>query len=113
MEQSLFEQRLNSKIFRETFNHVAVSMNKEASDLRDEYGRLLLLLDSFDDQKKGVAVFMTKLRAFADTPITTADRYIVEQLVDKVTVSESETADKCDRIKIFIHFADVGIIDFE
>lgn len=113
MEQSLFEQRLNNEISQETFNHITISMNKEASDLRDEYGRFLLLLDSFDDQKKGVAVFMTKLRAFADTPITTADRYIVEQLVDKVTVSESETADKGDRIKIFIHFADVGIIDFE
>lgn len=65
----------------------------------------MILLDKFDDQKKNVPRFLTKAEAFADTEITKDDRYILEQLIEKVTIQEIET-----KIKVLVHFVDIGLI---
>ena len=81
-------------------------MNAESESLRTEYGKLLILLDSFDDQKKSVTRFLTKVGIFADMEITKDDRYILEQLIEKVTIQEIET-----KIKVLVHFV-VYWLDF-
>ena len=80
-------------------------MNAESESLRTEYGKLLILLDSFDDQKKSVTRFLTKFGTFADMEITKDDRYILEQLIEKVTIQEIET-----KIKVLVYFVDIGLI---
>lgn len=89
-------------------------MNAEAESLKNEYGKLLILLDKFDDQKKSVPKFLTKAEAFADTEITKDDRYILEQLVEKVTIQEIETTDiynnPATAVKVLVHFVDIGVI---
>lgn len=104
-EQALFEQKLQQEISQETFTNITVSMNAESELLRTEYGKLLILLDSFDDQKKSVTRFLTKVGTFADMEITKDDRYILEQLIEKVTIQEIET-----KIKVLVHFVDIGLI---
>lgn len=104
-EQALFEQKLQQEISQETFTNITVSMNAESESLRTEYGKLLILLDSFDDQKKSVTRFLTKIGTFADMEITKDDRYILEQLIEKVTIQEIET-----KIKVLVHFIDIGLI---
>lgn len=37
--------------------------------------------------------------------ITKDDRYILEQLIEKVTIQEIET-----KIKVLVHFVDIGLI---
>lgn len=59
-EQALFEQKLQQKISQETFTNITVSMNAESESLRTEYGKLLILLNSFDDQKKERHSFLYK-----------------------------------------------------
>ena len=89
-------------------------MNAESESLRTEYGKLLILLDSFDDQKKSVTRFLTKVGIFADMEITKDDRYILEQLVEKVTIQEIETTDiynnPATAVKVLVHFVDIGVI---
>lgn len=80
-------------------------MNAESESLRTEYGKLLILLDSFDDQKKSVTHFLTKIGTFVDMEITKDDRYILEQLVEKITIQEIKT-----KIKVLVHFVDIGLI---
>lgn len=113
-EQALFEQKLQDEISQETFTNITVSMNVEAESLKNEYGKLLILLDKFDDQKKSVPKFLTKAEAFADTEITKDDRYILEQLVEKVTIQEIETTDiynnPATAVKVLVHFVDIGVI---
>lgn len=113
-EQALFEQKLQDEISQETFTNITVSMNAEAESLKNEYGKLLILLDKFDDQKKSVPKFLTKAEAFADTEITKDDRYILEQLVEKVTIQEIETTDiynnPATAVKVLVHFVDIGVI---
>lgn len=104
-EQALFEQKLQQEISQETFTNITVSMNAESESLRTEYGKLLILLDSFDDQKKSVTRFLTKVGTFADMGITKDDRYILEQLIEKVTIQEIEA-----KIKVLVHFVDIGLI---
>lgn len=113
-EQALFEQKLQDEISQETFTNITVSMNAESESLKNEYGKLLILLDKFDDQKKNVPRFLTKAEAFADTEITKDDRYILEQLVEKVTIQEIETTDiynkPATKVKVLVCFVDIGQI---
>lgn len=89
-------------------------MNAESESLRNEYGNLLILLDSFDDQKKSVPRFLTKAGTFADTEITKDNRYILEQLVEKVTIQEVEITNvhgkPTTEIRALVHFVDIGLI---
>ena len=89
-------------------------MNAESESLRNEYGNLLILLDSFDDQKKSVPRFLTKAGTFADTEITKDNRYILEQLVEKVTIQEVEITNvhgkPTTEIRVLVHFVDIGLI---
>lgn len=75
-------------------------MNAESESLKNEYGKLLILLD--------------KAEAFADTEITKDDRYILEQLVEKVTIQEIETTDiynkPATKVKVLVYFVDIGQI---
>ena len=48
---------------------------------------------------------LTKVGTFADMEITKDDRYILEQLIEKVTIQEIET-----KIKVLVHFVDIGLI---
>ncbi|MBO5319398.1 MAG: hypothetical protein J6B01_06275 [Ruminococcus sp.] len=66
-------------------------MNAESESLRNEYGNLLILLDSFDDQKKSVPRFLTKAGTFADTEITKDSRYILEWLNEIGMLKKEET----------------------
>jgi len=113
-EQALFEQKLQNEISQETFTNITVSLNAESELLRNEYGNLLILLDSFDDQKKSVTRFLTKVGTFADMEITKDDRYILEQLVEKITVEESETTDiygkPTNEIRVLVYFKEIGLI---
>jgi hypothetical protein len=99
-EQALFEQKLQDEISQETFTNITVSMNAESESLKNEYGKLLILLD--------------KAEAFADTEITKDDRYILEQLVEKVTIQEIETTDiynkPATKVKVLVYFVDIGQI---
>lgn len=89
-------------------------MNAESESLRNEYGSLLILLDSFDDQKKSVTQFLTKVGTFADTEITDDNRYILEHLIEKITVQEVETTDNYGKpsteVRVLVHFVDIGLI---
>lgn len=49
--------------------------------------------------------FLNKVGTFADMEITKDDRYILEQLIEKVTIQEIET-----KIKVLVHFVDIGLI---
>ena len=113
-EQALFEQKLQDEISQETFTNITVSMNAESESLKNEYGKLMILLDKFDDQKKNVPRFLTKAEAFADTEITKDDRYILEQLVEKVTIQEIEITDiynkPATKVKVLVYFVDIGQI---
>jgi site-specific DNA recombinase len=113
-EQALFEQKLLHEISQETFTNITVSMNAESESLRNEYGNLLILLDSFDDQKKSVPRFLTKAGTFADTEITKDSRYILEQLIEKVTIQEVEITNvhgkPTTEIRVLVHFVDIGLI---
>ena len=93
-EQALFEQKLQQEMLQ---------LRPRIDEL--QYGKLLILLDSFDDQKKSVTRFLTKVGIFADMEITKDDRYILEQLIEKVTIQEIET-----KIKVLVHFVDIGLI---
>ncbi|MFR7605625.1 MAG: recombinase family protein [Oscillospiraceae bacterium] len=113
-EQALFEQKLLHEISQETFTNITISLNAESESLRNEYGNLLILLDSFDDQKKSVPLFLTKAGTFADTEITKDSRYILEQLVEKVTIQEVEITNVHSKptteIRALVHFTDIGLI---
>ena len=50
-------------------------------------------------------IALTKVGTFADMEITKDDRYILEQLIEKVTIQEIET-----KIKVLVHFVDIGLI---
>ena len=113
-EQALFEQKLLHEISQETFTNITVSLNAESESLRNEYGNLLILLDTFDDQKKSVTRFLTKVGTFADTEITKDSRYILEQLIEKVTIQEVEITNAHGKptteIRVLVHFVDIGLI---
>lgn len=113
-EQALFEQKLLHEISQETFTNITVSLNAESESLRNKYGNLLILLDSFDDQKKSVPRFLTKAGTFADTEITKDSRYILEQLIEKVTIQEVEITNVHSKptteIRVLVHFVYIGLI---
>ena len=51
------------------------------------------------------SVYFIDYGPFADMEITKDDRYILEQLIEKVTIQEIEA-----KIKVLVYFVDIGLI---
>ncbi len=114
---ALFSKMLDEGMNMKSFNSISEKYNNDADTLRQEQGELYLKLDNFADRKQGVKVFLNKLSVYSDFTRNEIDKFVIEQLVERVEVFETKAATEFGKestfIDIKVHFSDIGFIDIE
>lgn len=113
----LFDRMLDEGMEMKAFNSLTEKLSNDADALRQEQGTLYLEIDKFTDRKKGIKSFLSKLAVYADFTRDEIDKFVVEQLIDKVEVFETKDINEYGKevtmIDVKVHFKEIGYISIE
>jgi site-specific DNA recombinase len=108
----LYEDNLSKKLPEHIFNMLMTGYNADYTKLSDQIAKLTVEIEEMQNCCNRVSNFAELINKHVN--YQTLDRYIINELIDKITIACSPTDDDTKPHKIIrIYYKFVGIINFE
>lgn len=114
---SLHESFIKKEIELNLLNNVTAYISKSISDLEEELGENLIVLDEVADKKLSIKPFLQKLEIYSDHNRDEIDKFIVSQFVERIELYEKKetgtNGKEISTVKPKIYFSGIGYINIE
>ncbi len=107
--EKLFEDHAENKVSEEWFMHMSQKYETERLELKNKIGRLRKELAEADELKHGQEAFVKAVRRFLS--VQTLTRPLLQELIDRIDVFETEGVGKSRTQRISIYYRFVGYIE--
>ncbi len=102
-----WEQRNANTLSEDNYLAVTSGINNELALLSEESGEYEIRLEQMKAEREGVNEFIKKFSLFADVDLDENMKFIVQELIDKVTIKKVNVG-----TEIAVHFMLGGVLEF-
>lgn len=107
--EKLYEDRLSESISERNFNLMNEKLSKQQEELIEEIDLLEEEIKAIADTEENCEQFVENISKFAK--IKELNRYILNQVIDKIYVYDKEEVDGEIKQKVEIHYKFIGKLD--
>ncbi len=107
--QHIYEDNISGKITDERFTTLSLNYEKEQKELRSKVKELANKLDTTKQQELDVTSFVSKVKQYTEISELTPE--IINELIDKIYVYQSEKVNGKPTQQIHIYYNGIGIIN--
>ena len=107
--EKLYEDNASGKVTDEWFMQLSHKYEVERMELKSRISKLRERLNSIDTMQQNKEQFIRTVRRFMEMETLTAP--LLRELIDKITVYETEGTGKNRSQRIMIHYKFIGIIE--
>ena len=107
--EKLYEDKLSESISERNFNLMNEKLSKQQEELIEEIDLLEEEIKAIADTEENCEQFVENISKFAK--IKELNRYILNQVIDKIYVYDKEEADGEIKHKVEIHYKFIGKLD--
>lgn len=107
--QHIYEDNISGKITDERFTTLSLNYEKEQKELKSKVKELANKLDTIKQQKLDLTSFVSKVKQYTEISELTPE--IINELIDKIYVYQSEKVNSKPTQQIDIYYNGIGIIN--
>ena len=107
----LYEEYISENMSGENYAMLMDKYQKEQSDMRQKSADMQKILTKSEDDARGIGEFISLIENYTDVQTLTPE--VVSQLIDKITVHESQTVDGVRMQRVDIHWRFIGQIEMK
>ena len=108
--ENLYEYSVSGKISEESFMEMSHKYELEKMELKAKISDIQARLNNMGNQEKNHGHFVAAIRRFMEMDKLTAP--LVRELIDHITVYETEGKGKNRSQRVVIHYRFIGILDY-
>ena len=107
--QHIYEDNISGKITDERFTTLSLNYEKEKKELKSKVKELANMLDKTKQQELDLTSFVSKVKQYTEISELTPE--IINELIDKIYVYQSEKVNSKPTQQIDIYYNGIGIIN--
>ena len=107
--QHIYEDNISGKITDERFTTLSLNYEKEQKELKSKVKELANMLDKTKQQELDLTSFVSKVKQYTEISELTPE--IINELIDKIYVYQSEKVNSKPTQQIDIYYNGIGIIN--
>ena len=107
--QHIYEDNISGKITDERFTTLSLNYEKEQKELKSKVKELANKLDTTKQQELDLTSFVSKVKQYTEISELTSE--IINELIDKIYVYQSEKVNGKPTQQIDIYYNGIGIIN--